>query len=34
VKVQYVRVFKIDAVIRKFFCCWSGILRQTQTRKT
>ena len=29
-----VRVFKIDAAIRKPFCRWAGILRQTQTRKT
>jgi len=29
-----VRVFKIDAVIRKPFRRWAGIPRQTQTRKT
>ena len=29
-----VRVFKIDAVIRKPFRHWAGIPRQTQTRKT
>jgi len=29
-----VRVFKIDAAIRKPFRRWAGIPRQTQTRKT
>ena len=29
-----VRVFKIVTAIRKPFCRWAGILRQTQTRKT